>query len=247
MDNRRDFLKKLGLAGVVVTSVAAISPDIGDPAPTLKPTIPTPENPTLGPGAGMPSLKPAFEFPTVKAGDVIEQPLGTLDALSKMGEKSLDLRTRNYPDQMVLSKSGFEAFKQQQLRHNLDPYNWHRVFDLKWHEFTDKAAYDCKEGYFEARVRPEFRNIMEGDIYRVNVLVSNRVFIQFKGDAQRMVEDQTDRAYDKIVREMKDLIRAARMPKPLEGKMKVDLASNSHTSPRHGIGHMHGIREALAD
>jgi len=106
------------------------------------------------------------------------------------------------------------------------------VFDLKWHDFEYKKAYDAKEGYFEARVRPDFRTIMEGDIYRVNVIVSRQLYHMADIDADKMVEQQVDQAYSKIVREMQHLIRASRPKEILHGKGIPAFASNSHTTVR---------------
>ncbi len=208
MDNRRAFLKKIGLVGVAITSVACL-PKTEDKVSNLASLEPT-SNPTIH--GGMPEPKWKYGFTGFRTAEQNDAVLTAQKAINSLHNARVDnLRMEMQPDMLIGSQRMFDHFKTKELLHRLDPFNWGDVFDLKWIDWhaTD-VQYATKRGVWEARVRPEYHRIFKDHVYMQSIELPME-YLAYRAKhvehAEALKDHAKRRTYEEIVDKLQEVIR----------------------------------------
>ncbi len=211
-ESRRGFLKTLGklAAAVGITSAAATVSVKGEEIPVSKElllsqikTLKAPKSTT--PKAKEHTKETLFGFSGFKKYDPAAQPM--MDNLNRTYNQILDNTSMRLNPPMSVPSSVYDMMMKREATFRLDPYNWGTVFDMKWFEWHETVmSFATKQGVWEARVKPQFRGVFDGEVYTHSKEIAMSYLEMRVSDVDRVKEHAKEQCYRELVDQLQDII-----------------------------------------
>jgi len=228
MEDRRGFLKTLGKLAAAVGITTAVA------------TVPTKAK--MG---GKPIIekiewgKPMHETPVNRgyAARLASNPhTVTQEQMNAFYNQVIDTKHMEMmPPPMVVPQHIYDFMRRKEAIRSLDPYNWGAVFDMKWVDWNQPTNFATSIGRWEARVKPQFRDIIDGEVYTQSKEIAMDYLRSSVANSDVLLNYAKEQCYRELVDSLQDVIleRIKRDVKdtPLPGPPPYDILTG-HISNR---------------